>query len=142
MKVVWDDKKIMAAIGKEADRVAKRGASLVAMTAKHKVPKDEHNLVHRIIRRKSKYEGYIVWAQPPGTKTEDYYALFVEYGHAAPHKGRAGLAKKMGRSEYFIRKSGLVDKTAKDFIAARPFMRPAIKKWRRYVIELWRRQIT
>jgi hypothetical protein len=138
MKVVWEDKKVLAAIGKEADRVAKRGASLVAMTAKNKVPKREHNLVNRIIRRKSKYEGWIVWAQPPGTASKDYYALFVEYGHAAPYQGRAGLAKSTGRSEYSIRMSGVVKKT----VAARPFMRPAIKKWRRYIMDLWRKQIT
>jgi hypothetical protein len=140
LKVVWNDKKVLRAVDREVDRVERRGAALVAATAKVLVPKDERQLVGEIVIKKSRYRdgGYMVYAQPPGTASDEFYAAYVEYGHAFPYVGRAGLAKARGVTQYSIREAGIVAKT----VAPRPFMRPAVKKWRRIVRAMLKRAIT
>jgi hypothetical protein len=43
LTVEWNDKKVLRAVDREVDRVERRGAALVAATAKVLVPKDERN---------------------------------------------------------------------------------------------------
>jgi HK97 gp10 family phage protein len=139
MMVEWNEGRVLKAVGREADRMERRGAALVAATAKMLVPKDERQLVGEIVIKKSKYRdgGLLVYAQPPGTPSDEYYATYVEFGHAAPYQGYASVSKKTGLSIYRLRKAGLINKTT----APKPFMRPAVKKWRRVVTEMLKRAI-
>jgi HK97 gp10 family phage protein len=138
--VVWEDDKVLKAIEAEAERVEKLGAHMVQGAAKSMVGKKTGNLHRQIVVQKSKWPGggYLVYAQPPGTPTDEFYAAYVEYGHAKPYQGRESIAKARGISVYAVRKAGLVVK----HIPAHPFMRPAMNKYRKVIQAMWRRQLT
>ena len=94
------------------DDVSKEGAELIAAEMKSLVPVDTGTLQNSIKVKKSRFAGggYIIQAQGSGDY-ERYYASFVEFGS---HPGGG-----------------------KTYKPDSPFMRPAVKKYKRKIARMY-----
>lgn len=119
----WNDKKLIAQVGTVTDRICQEGAEMIAQDMRRGVPVKTGELKDTIQVRKSKFKdgGYIAgvfsddsakWEETLGAR-----AIFVEYGHASPSRGRSNV------------KRNNITKT----VPAKPFIRPALRKNRRKI---------
>jgi len=117
MEIRWNKSRVIAKVNDVCEKSCERGARIIAGKMRQKVPRRSGKLARTIKVKKSKYRngGYIVgvfhqdsgvWEETLGAR-----AIFVEYGHAAPYKGR----KYVGR------------KNVVKAVARHSFMRPALK---------------
>lgn len=132
MKIEWHGNELMQVVVKASEEASKEIAEAIVKDAKNnlnrhirrtKKSKSRGTLGAHIQTRKSKFKdgGYLagVFAKDfrPWEDTLGARAVFVEFGHAAPYKGR----------KYVTRKNIV------KHIPPRPFLRPAIRKHKRKV---------
>lgn len=126
--VTWDGEKVMKQFKAELGQVTRESADLIARTARQGLMSngsiDSGETIGAIKIKRSKFKdgGYIVgvfgkesgkWVDSLGGR-----AVFIEYGHAAPGKGRGG--KVLGG--LLTRKKSEVSKS----VESKPFFRPAV----------------
>lgn len=118
----WNDKEVLTAVAQAIDIATKEGAMAVAETMEKLVPVEDGELWSHIGIKKGKYGGWLAGVfGPSGAKWEDTIggkAWFVEYGHAAPSKGKGSVGRK---------------NTVK-VAAPRPFMRTALRRNKRKIL--------
>ena len=114
----WNGKRVIAASQMQTDIALYKAAIYAAKVARQKVPVDEGDLKSAIDVKKSKFKngGYLMGVfDDSGKSFEDSLgaiAVYVEYGHAAPGRGRKG--KKVAKEKPFIRPAMKSLKRAQD----------------------------
>jgi len=137
----WNDGKVLNHISTAIEEASKEGAELIAKEARRIVRKKSGVLHDAIEARPSEFKdgGYVVGIfeqTPVPARWEDSLGargVFLEYGHAAPGKGIGTTMKFLGLKR--TRKS--VTKTVKPY----PFLRPAMKKYKRKIQQIYKDKI-
>lgn len=125
----WKSNQALKRITRKADKAALKGARHVLMGAKRRVRRQSGELASAIRLKESRYNGYIVGVfaanTTPWEKSLGARAVFIEFGHAAPNRGRGNIRRKN------------IVKTVSPY----PFIRPALRAARSQVLRHFKREL-
>jgi len=134
-RIKWHQKQVIKASAAAVDAACDEGADLVLADAKRLVPVKTGKLRAAIQKRKSKFKdgGYIVgvfddaaaggrWQDTLGAR-----AVFVEFGHAGPGRGKGTVDPTGVKGKW---------ESGAKVVPPKPFLRPALKKNRTRIRKL------
>jgi len=132
-KLEWQPGKIINAAMAAVEVSSEEGAKLVEKDMRRFAPVDTGEMRDAIEARASKFKngGWIVgvFEQSPPGKWEDSLgarAVFNEYGHAAPYKGRTEKGTKLGGAK---------------IVPPRSFIRKALNRNKRRINKIYQEQL-